>query len=197
MTRLKLPLDGKTVVVTGAARGLGAEVARQAHRAGAAVALLDIDLAAATTVADSLGSRALAVAADVRDPGALELASASVLSAFGGIDVLVANAGVAPPSDTVLTIDPDAFERTVQINLLGQWRTIRATLPSIVARRGHVVVTPSTPSSTGRSTPPTPPARPVPSSSPGRCEWSSPPHGATAGVAYFGSDRNTPETGDR
>ncbi len=186
MTRLKLPLDGKTVVVTGAARGLGAEVARQAHRAGAAVALLDIDLAAATTVADSLGSRALAVAADVRDPGALELASASVLSAFGGIDVLVANAGVAPPSDTVLTIDPDAFERTVQTNLLGQWRTIRATLPSIVARRGHVVVSSIYAFFNGALN------ASYAASKAGaeqltralRVELAA--HGATAGVAYFG-----------
>src|SRR5262249_4082166 len=57
-----------------------------------------------------------------------------------GIDVVVANAGIAPPSDTVLTIDPAEFERTVDIDLLGVWRTVRATLPALIERQGHVLV---------------------------------------------------------
>lgn len=52
----------------------------------------------------------------------------------------MANAGVAPPSDTVLTIDPAEFERTVDIDLLGQWRTFRATLPWVIERQGHLLV---------------------------------------------------------
>lgn len=52
----------------------------------------------------------------------------------------MANAGIAPPSDTIRTIDPVAFERTIEVNLLGQWRTIRATLPDIVESQGHILV---------------------------------------------------------
>jgi len=54
---------------------------------------------------------------------------------FGGIDVVVANAVIAPPSETVLAIDPADFERTVEVDLLGQWRTVRAALPAVVERQ--------------------------------------------------------------
>src|SRR5207245_10473754 len=72
--------------------------------------------------------------------GAARWAADGTVERFGGIDVVVANAGIAPPSDTMLTIDPYAFERTVDIDLLGQWRTIRATLPAVIERQGHILV---------------------------------------------------------
>ncbi len=72
---------------------------------------------------------------------ALERAAHATADAFGGIDLVVANAGIAPPSGTIRTIDPAAFERTIEVNLLlGQWRTIRATLPDIVESQGHILV---------------------------------------------------------
>ena len=57
---------------------------------------------------------------------------------FGGIDVVIANAGIAP-FGTVATIDPDAFERTIEVNLLGVWRTVRTALPHVVARQGYIL----------------------------------------------------------
>lgn len=138
-TRRRLPLDGRAVVVTGAAKGIGAATARTAHSRGASVAVLDVDGDGADRLARDLGGRAIGLWADVRDTGALEVAVARVREEFGGVDVLVANAGVAPPTSTVLAIDPGDFERTVEIDLLGQWRTIRAALPDVVERRGHVV----------------------------------------------------------
>lgn len=135
-----LPLDGRVVLVTGAARGLGAEVARQAHAAGAHVALVGRRLAPLQELAAELGERAAAFEADVTDLDALQQASDDAVARFGGIDVVVANAGIAPPSDSVLTIDPAEFERTVDVDLLGQWRTIRATLPAVIERQGHVLV---------------------------------------------------------
>ena len=135
-----LSLRGRTVLVTGAARGLGAEVSRQAHAKGANVVLVGRRLDSVQVLADTLGERALACAADVSDFAALQRAADDAVERFGGIDVVVANAGIAPPSDSVLTIDPEAFERTVDIDLLGQWRTVRAVLPTIVRRGGHVVV---------------------------------------------------------
>jgi NAD(P)-dependent dehydrogenase (short-subunit alcohol dehydrogenase family) len=58
---------------------------------------------------------------------------------FGGIDVMMANAGIAPPASTVAAVDPEAFERVIDINLLGVWRTVRATLPHVRARRGYLL----------------------------------------------------------
>lgn len=133
-------LADRTVLVTGAARGLGAEVARQAHAADARVALVGRRLPPLEELATELGPRAIALEADVTDLAALERAARATVDAFGGIDLVVANAGIAPPSDTIRTIDPAAFERTIEVNLLGQWRTIRATLPAIVQSQGHILV---------------------------------------------------------
>jgi NAD(P)-dependent dehydrogenase (short-subunit alcohol dehydrogenase family) len=135
----RIPLTGKTVLITGAAKGIGAGVAQVLHARGAAVAAVDIDLAAAEGVAKRLGVRTMALQADVRDREALESAVTQTCERLGGIDFVVANAGIAPPSHTVRTIDPDEFERTIEVDLLGQWRTIRAALPAVIERRGHIV----------------------------------------------------------
>jgi NAD(P)-dependent dehydrogenase (short-subunit alcohol dehydrogenase family) len=116
----RLELDGRVVFITGAARGLGAEVAQQAHAHGAQVSLVGRRLAPLEDLAARLGERAAAFEADVSDFDAIRRAARETVARFGGIDVVVANAGVAPPSETVLTIDPDEFERIVDIDLLGQ-----------------------------------------------------------------------------
>ncbi|MCG5434041.1 short-chain dehydrogenase/reductase [Mycobacterium sp. MYCO198283] len=136
----RLDLDGRVVFITGAARGLGAELARQAHARGAAVALVGRRLPPLQALAAELGSGAAAFEADVTDAEALHRAAREAVAEFGGIDVVIANAGIAPPSDTVATIDPDAFERTVDVDLLGQWRTVRAALPAVLERRGHIML---------------------------------------------------------
>lgn len=135
-----LDLNGRVVFVTGAARGLGAEIARQSHAKGAYVAVVGRRLDPLQELADELGERAAAFQADVTDFAALQRAARDAARQFGGIDVVVANAGVAPPSDTVASIEPAEFERTVDIDLLGQWRTIRATLPEVTERQGHILV---------------------------------------------------------
>lgn len=135
-----MDLTGRVVFITGAARGLGAECARQAHARGASVALVGRRLQPLEDLAAALGERTAAFEADVSDLAALERAARDAADHFGGIDIVIANAGVAPPSDSILTIDPDAFERTVDIDLLGQWRTARATLPYVVERQGHVLM---------------------------------------------------------
>jgi len=136
----RLELDGRVVFITGAARGIGAEVARQAHARGARVALVGRRLEPLQELASQLGDGAAAFEADVSDLDALQRAADATVARFGGIDVVVANAGIAPPSEPILTIDPDEFERTVDIDLLGQWRTVRATLPAVIERRGHILV---------------------------------------------------------
>jgi NAD(P)-dependent dehydrogenase (short-subunit alcohol dehydrogenase family) len=133
-------LSGKVALVTGAARGIGFETARTLAGRGAQVAVNDLDGPATEAAAKLIGPETLAVPADVTDLGEMESAVAAVVERFGGLDVVVANAGVAPPSTTMRTIDPDVFERTLEIDLLGVWRTVRPALPQIVERGGHVVV---------------------------------------------------------
>jgi len=75
----------------------------------------------------------------VRDAASLEAAVAGAVERFGGLDAVVANAGIRPPTATVATVDPADFERVVDVNLLGVWRTVRAALPHLVERRGYAL----------------------------------------------------------
>jgi NAD(P)-dependent dehydrogenase (short-subunit alcohol dehydrogenase family) len=132
-------VDGKTVLVTGAARGIGAATARRLHAAGANVALVGLEPDELERLAGELGDRAAAFEADVTDLGALEAAVAGIVERFGGVDVVIANAGVAP-NGSVASVDPEVFDRTIEVNLLGVFRTVRAALPHVVAARGYVLI---------------------------------------------------------
>jgi NAD(P)-dependent dehydrogenase (short-subunit alcohol dehydrogenase family) len=131
-------ISGKAVLITGAARGIGAEAARQLYAKGAQVSLVGLEPQLLERRAAELGPRAAWLEADVTDVDALGAAVEATVERFGGIDVVVANAGIAPVG-TVATIDRVNFERTIEINLLGVWRTVRATLPHVVERRGYVL----------------------------------------------------------
>jgi NAD(P)-dependent dehydrogenase (short-subunit alcohol dehydrogenase family) len=91
-----------------------------------------------TGAARGIGDRAAWFEADVTDAGALQRAVDATVERFGGIDVVIANAGVAPYG-TLATIDPADVERTFDVNLLGVWRTMRMTLPHVVARQGYIL----------------------------------------------------------
>ena len=127
----------QVVVITGAARGLGEGMARKLAARGARVALLDRDAEPlAQVVAACPGSRGWAV--DVTSAAALAKVAAEVVEHFGGVDVLVVNAGIG--SGGVFRFqDPDAFERVLEVNLLGSIRTVRAFLPHVIARKGYVL----------------------------------------------------------
>jgi NAD(P)-dependent dehydrogenase (short-subunit alcohol dehydrogenase family) len=90
--------------------------------------------------AATLGVEAIGLVADVTDTASIERAVAAAVKQFGGIDVVVANAGVSGPIATVATVDPIEFERVIDINLLGVFRTVRAALPHVAARNGYVLV---------------------------------------------------------
>lgn len=132
-------LQGRTVLITGAARGIGAETARRVAARGAHVALVGLEPDELERVAAQCGANAAWWEADVTDPEALQAAVDGAVERFGGIDVVMANAGIAPVG-LVRSIDPASFERTIEINLIGVWRTVRACLPHVIERHGYVFV---------------------------------------------------------
>jgi NAD(P)-dependent dehydrogenase (short-subunit alcohol dehydrogenase family) len=140
-----LLLADKTILITGAAGGIGAASAAALHARGANIVLADLTQDAVDKVADQLGrTRTLPLAVDVTDSRSLAEAVEQSVDRFGSLDVVFANAGIAAdPPATVATIDPGEFERIVEVDLLGVWRTVRAALPHIIGSRGHVLVTAS------------------------------------------------------
>jgi NAD(P)-dependent dehydrogenase (short-subunit alcohol dehydrogenase family) len=136
----RFELRGKVALVTGAARGIGLATAEELSRRGASVVIVDLDPQAAAAAAESLPGPGLGLAADVTDRGAMQQAVAQAVERFGGLDVVVANAGIASRSATARAMSGEAFDRVLDVNLNGVHRTVLAALPEIVGRRGHVVV---------------------------------------------------------
>ncbi|HEX2087442.1 MAG TPA: SDR family oxidoreductase [Solirubrobacteraceae bacterium] len=139
MAKERFDVAGKVVLITGAARGIGLESARRLHARGAHVALVGLEPEELERRAAELGDRAWWREADVTDLSAMEAAAAGAAERFGGLDVVIANAGVAA-NGTVASMDPAAFARTIEVNLLGVYNTVRATLPSVTARGGYVLI---------------------------------------------------------
>jgi NAD(P)-dependent dehydrogenase (short-subunit alcohol dehydrogenase family) len=133
------PLAGQTILITGAARGIGAELARKAAARGARVALVGLEPELLATVAAELGPEHLWVEADVTDADALDLAVRRTVDTFGRLDAVVANAGIAPLT-TVATSSARSLSRTIEVNLIGAMLTARAALPALTASRGHVLL---------------------------------------------------------
>jgi NAD(P)-dependent dehydrogenase (short-subunit alcohol dehydrogenase family) len=134
-------VNGKIALVTGAARGIGFATAEALTRRGASVAVVDLNQDQAEVAAERLGAgRAVGLAADVSDAAAIEAATASAVELFGGLDIVVANAGIAPTPAPVRVMPPEEFERVIAVNLLGVYHTVRAGLEQIVTRRGQVVL---------------------------------------------------------
>jgi len=132
------PLRDRVAVVTGAARGIGAELARQLSDRGARVALLGLEPDGLAAVAGRCGRAAAWWEVDVTDSDWLGTVAAEVTDRFGPADVVVANAGIGV-AGSLLVADPASFDRVVEVNLLGSVRTARAFLPQLVQRRGYLL----------------------------------------------------------
>jgi NAD(P)-dependent dehydrogenase (short-subunit alcohol dehydrogenase family) len=131
-------MHGRVVFITGAARGIGAGVARALAARGAQVALVGLEPERLEQLAAELGPNAAWFEADVTDRAALDAAVAGTVERFGGIDVVIANAGVAPVG-TVTTLPRDAFLTTLDVNLVGVYDTIHAALPHVIERKGYIL----------------------------------------------------------
>lgn len=132
---------GDVAIVTGAARGIGFGVAEGLRQAGFRVALADLDAAGVEAAARRLGepgSATLALALDVADAAGWQGVVDRVVSAWGGLDLLVNNAGISPRG-TAESTDEALWERTMATNLKGPWLGIKASLPVLKARRGRIV----------------------------------------------------------
>jgi NAD(P)-dependent dehydrogenase (short-subunit alcohol dehydrogenase family) len=140
MKSVMKPVNSQVVFITGGAHGIGAEVARRLHAKGAKLVLTDLDEAELKALAADLGDdRVLTVVADVRKLAAMQAAAEQAVERFGGIDIVVANAGIASYG-SVLGVDPEAFKQVIDVNLVGVFHTVRATLPTVIERRGHVLI---------------------------------------------------------
>ena len=131
-------LTGKRVLITGAARGIGEAIAIRLHNKGALVSLVGLEAEKLDGIAEALGERALAFEADVSDKDAINAAVEKTVAAFGGLDVVIANAGIYHVSP-LSGASSNAIERTLDVNLYGVWHTLHATLPHIKKSKGYVL----------------------------------------------------------
>jgi NAD(P)-dependent dehydrogenase (short-subunit alcohol dehydrogenase family) len=136
-------LAGKVAIVTGASRGIGAAAAAVLAAAGAAVTIAARDGAAASRVADAIvgnGGKAIGVACDVSDFADVEAMLAETNRSCGTIDILVNNAAIVEPIGFLADSDPAAWRRNIEINLIGAYHAVRATLPQmLVAKSGTII----------------------------------------------------------
>ena len=137
MTDASGRLEGRIALVTGASRGIGAAITRQALAHGARVALVargeQVDALAA-----SLGDAALPIRADVSDPEAADAAVATTLAAFGRLDVVVNNAGLHR-GGKAKRLAQDSWQQVLDVNLTGPLNIVRAAIPALEVRGGSIV----------------------------------------------------------
>ncbi len=134
-------MTGKTVLITGASRGIGAEAARVFAGAGAHVALLARSGDAIGALAGEIGDQALAIPCDMATWWEVQRAIEATVDAFGRLDVLIGNAAVIGPVGPMETSDPEGWGQAIDINLKGIYYGMRAALPHMLANGGGTVIT--------------------------------------------------------
>ena len=136
-----MEMDGKTVMITGASRGIGAAAAREFAQAGANVALLARSQGAISELAGEIGAKAIAIPCNVARYAEMAAAVNATVEAFGSLDVLINNAGVVEPISHLADADPDAWGQVIDVNLKGVFNGMHAVLPQMKAQGGGSVLT--------------------------------------------------------
>lgn len=153
-------LEGRVALISGAARGQGRALAVRLAQEGAAIIAFDVcgqlptiryplatpdDLDETARAVEEVGGRILIFQADVRDLEALERVVSSGVQAFGRLDIICANAGVVSYVDNGWSMDEDAWDEVIGINLTGVWKTLKAAIPAMIAagNGGSIIVTSS------------------------------------------------------
>ncbi|KUP95022.1 SDR family oxidoreductase [Tritonibacter horizontis] len=131
----------KTVVISGASRGIGADTARVFAAAGANVALLARSAEALKDLAAEIGEKALVLACDVSDYAAVEAAFDAARKRFGSLDVLICNAGLIDPIARLQDASPAAWRQLIDVNITGVFNMMHAGLPHLKAAGGGSVLT--------------------------------------------------------
>lgn len=134
-------LTGQTALITGASRGIGAETARAFAAAGANVVLAARSADALQALAAEIGTQARAVSCDVSDYTQVAAAVQMAVETFGGLDILIGNAGVIEPIARLEDSDPEGWGTVIDINLKGVYHGMRAALPVMKAAGGGTVIT--------------------------------------------------------
>lgn len=135
-------LSRKTVLITGASRGIGAAAARAFAAAGARVALVARSRDEVLNLAGEIGpEQALAIPCDVSRYWEMDAAVEATVREFGGLDVLVANAGVIDPIVPLAASDPEDWVKVIEINLTGVYHGMRAALPVMLEAGGGTILT--------------------------------------------------------
>jgi len=133
-------LSGQTAIVTGAGAGIGEAIARRLAKAGAAVAVADLNLEGATTVARSIGGDAFALQLDISRSASANAAVSEVMARRGRIDILVNNAGIAGKAAPIWEQTDEDWQTVVAVNLLGAVYCTRAVIPHMRSRKyGRIV----------------------------------------------------------
>lgn len=136
-----MDMQNKTVMITGASRGIGAEAARIFAEAGANVALLARSEGALKELTAEIGKAAIAIPCDVANYADMAAAVEKTVQTFGGLDVLINNAGVIEPVAHLGDADPDAWGQVIDINLKGVFNGMHAALPVMKAKGGGSILT--------------------------------------------------------
>ena len=134
-------LDGKSALITGAARGIGKGFAAAYLREGATVAIGDINMDAAEATAAELGMGAYAVHIDVTAQASIDAAIGSVVGKAGKLDILINNAGALKPIAPLIEADPEEWGHVLDVNTKGVFNGMRAAMPVMLARGGGTVIT--------------------------------------------------------
>ncbi|HUP72648.1 MAG TPA: SDR family oxidoreductase [Acidimicrobiales bacterium] len=133
-------LGGKVALITGAGRGQGLAEARLFRSEGASVVLADIRFDDRASIEQEFADTGLVVDLDVGEPEQWQAVVEAARQRFGGIDVLINNAGIVAPSAAIIDLDLDLYQRVIRVNQIGPLLGIKFVAPSIIARGGGAIV---------------------------------------------------------